>query len=529
MAFIDERFEIDPKPLGGGEKATVYRARYKQTRQMVALKIAKPGFGDEVRKEGELTRAISEGVPNIRRVVMIDRLPSGEMFTAYEFLPRTLEQELNERRSHDLPFSPEECGQLLLPIARALDRIHDEYNQLHLDLKPSNLLMGDDPAGLNGKKLLLADFGSAQPANTTSINVSLQYMTPEQAGGQPCTAASDIYGLALVAYEMLTLERPIVLEGPAASFQVLNKPPRSLKEVRPNLPSRVNRAIMAGLAKKPQQRPNSATALIVPLLDSAPPKVGRRLPLRLVVPLVLLAMVLLGGVAWGLNALPGMATPTVALGLVEGGGVEAGSPNATSAPPATAPVATSGVESGFLPTATLMPGQPSSTPRPTFTPAPLVVESPVPLEPTSLPVTVVPTTAPPTAANNSVLAPTATPPPTAVPTRVPPTRAPAPSLLAPVEDSTFTDQPADFAWQWAGQLGPDDRFDLQVWPEGQNPTGLTWTRDTRFRACVRPRGAPGVWFWRVRVIRINAENVEQQQLAVSSTVRFNWTGTPICP
>ncbi len=149
--------------------------------------------------------------------------------------------------------------------ASALDAAH-ATGMVHRDVKPANLL-------LDGKGTLkVADFGIATLASEAPLTQTGQvvgtaaYFSPEQALGQPATAASDRYALAVVAYELLTGRRPFPGGAPAAQAMAhVDAQPPAPTSVAPGLPDAVDAVLVRGLAKDPSARPDSAAELVAQL------------------------------------------------------------------------------------------------------------------------------------------------------------------------------------------------------------------------------------------------------------------------
>jgi serine/threonine protein kinase len=137
-------------------------------------------------------------------------------------------------------------------IATALQYAH-EHKLVHRDVKPENMLVGEDG------QLLLSDFGLVTFARTTGnqttgdMRGTVAYMAPEQLHGKPRTK-SDQYSLAIVAYEWLCGQRPFSGSfAEIASQHILAAPP-SLKEQVSDLPLAVEQVIFKALAKHPANR-----------------------------------------------------------------------------------------------------------------------------------------------------------------------------------------------------------------------------------------------------------------------------------
>jgi eukaryotic-like serine/threonine-protein kinase len=156
----------------------------------------------------------------------------------------------------------------LREAAVGLDCAHDN-DVVHRDVKPANLLL--DQRG----RLAVGDFGIATVATEASVTQTGQvlgtaaYISPEQARGEPATAASDRYALAVVAFELLTGRRPFDAEHPAAQARahVEASVPRA-SAVEDDLPDRVDRVLAAGMAKDWRKRPVTAGALVEALEDA---------------------------------------------------------------------------------------------------------------------------------------------------------------------------------------------------------------------------------------------------------------------
>jgi serine/threonine-protein kinase len=162
-------------------------------------------------------------------------------------------------------------GQALEWLAQtgiALDRAHSE-GVVHRDVKPANLLLDRDG------NISVSDFGIASTAGVDTLTLpgtvlgTAGYLSPEQARGEPATAASDRYGLGVVAFELLTGRRPF--EGDTAAteaFAHVNAPVPSAETIYPELPDGVDEVLERALAKDPADRPASCSELVRDLRDA---------------------------------------------------------------------------------------------------------------------------------------------------------------------------------------------------------------------------------------------------------------------
>jgi serine/threonine-protein kinase len=170
----------------------------------------------------------------------------------------------------------------LREAAAGLDHAH-AAGIVHRDVKPANLL-------LDGRdRLAVGDFGIARLADDTHMTQTGQllgtaaYLSPEQALGQPATAASDRYALAVVAYELLTGTRPFAGGPPTAQVrQHAEVAPLRASEAAPGLPTAIDRVFARGLAKEPGERPPTAAELVTEIEQALEPAEQRDPTQRLV-------------------------------------------------------------------------------------------------------------------------------------------------------------------------------------------------------------------------------------------------------
>jgi eukaryotic-like serine/threonine-protein kinase len=187
--------------------------------------------------------------------------------------------------------------------AAAIDAAH-RHGIVHRDVKPANLLLNERG------EVRVADFGIASAAGLDSMTLTgtvlgtAGYLSPEQARGERATPASDVYALAIVAYELLSGERPFDRDSPTAEAAAhVNAPVPSIAERCENLPPEIDHVFQRALAKEPARRYGSAREFVAELRDAlersagataviaparAAPAPPRRGTARYLVPLVLL-------------------------------------------------------------------------------------------------------------------------------------------------------------------------------------------------------------------------------------------------
>ncbi|MGH8262298.1 MAG: serine/threonine-protein kinase [Steroidobacteraceae bacterium] len=245
--------------LGRGEFGTVYLAESPRILQPVALKVMQRSPGDERSRISLLKFAQEYRIARaIRDPAVIDVFDYGSTervaFIAMEYFSRG-----SLKSIAGTLVAPVTAADWIRRIADALAVIH-QHGVVHRDLKPANLMVRQDGS------LALVDFGSAKyvDANST-ITISRQvrgtpfYMSPEQAAGDNLDGRSDLYSLGVIAYELLTGDKPY--RGQTV-FEILEQ---HEKAPIPRLPERLAEwqpFIDALLAKAPVDRPATAAAAL---------------------------------------------------------------------------------------------------------------------------------------------------------------------------------------------------------------------------------------------------------------------------
>ena len=152
--------------------------------------------------------------------------------------------------------------------AGALDAAHAR-EIVHRDVKPANLLLD------GADSVHVSDFGIASAAGLDTLTLpgtvlgTAGYLAPEQARGEPATAASDRYALGVVAFELLTGRRPFAADTPVTeAFAHLNADVPSAERIEPSLPPGVDAVLQRALAKSPDERPATSRELVAELRDA---------------------------------------------------------------------------------------------------------------------------------------------------------------------------------------------------------------------------------------------------------------------
>ncbi|MEX2406546.1 MAG: protein kinase, partial [Actinomycetota bacterium] len=164
------------------------------------------------------------------------------------------------------PFDPDRTIALLRPVAAALDAAH-RRGLVHRDVKPANILIATDEGE---EHVYLSDFGLSKHASSRSgltktgtFMGTVDYVAPEQIQGHDVDGRTDGYSLACVLFECLTAKVPFAKDSDVATlFGHIQDPPPRVTHARESLPSEIDEVMAQGMAKNPDDRPQTATALI---------------------------------------------------------------------------------------------------------------------------------------------------------------------------------------------------------------------------------------------------------------------------
>jgi eukaryotic-like serine/threonine-protein kinase len=260
--LIDERYKLRAL-LGSGGMAEVYLAHDEVLGRDVALKLLKDQYAGKEefleRFKREARSAASLSHPHIVPVFDWGESEDGTYYMTMEYLlSGTLKDHILQRGT--LP--PQTVVEVALQIAAALRAAH-KRGIIHRDIKPRNILITDSG------HIKVTDFGIARAAEATTVSDlgdilgSVKYMSPEQAAGERVGAASDLYSLGVVLYEMLTGRVPFEVETPAdVAVEHSGGPPPHPREVNPEVSDGMDALVMRLLAADPNDRYGSAAQLI---------------------------------------------------------------------------------------------------------------------------------------------------------------------------------------------------------------------------------------------------------------------------
>jgi tetratricopeptide (TPR) repeat protein/tRNA A-37 threonylcarbamoyl transferase component Bud32/TolB-like protein len=247
--------------IGQGGMGVVYRAEDTKLKRKVALKFLLPHIlssdEEKTRFVHEAQAAASLHHPNICTIYEINEA-EGQTFISMAYLEG---ESLNELISRG-PLRPTVALRIALQVARGLAAAH-ENGIIHRDIKSSNIMVSDD-----GRATIM-DFGIAKSIHQTHATKhgtklgTIGYMSPEQTRGDRVDHRTDIWSLGVLLYELIAGERPFRGDyDEAVIYSIMNEDPEPLVRIAPDEPPEIWLAVQRAIAKKPDDRYQSAAEMI---------------------------------------------------------------------------------------------------------------------------------------------------------------------------------------------------------------------------------------------------------------------------
>jgi len=256
--LLINRYQIEGR-IGSGGMAEVYRARDLTLERTVAIKLLRedfskdPAFRERFRQEAKAAANLSH--PNLVTVYDFG-FDENQIFIVMEYVPGTDLKTILESRGK---LAIDEALNLIIQACAGIGYAH-RVGLIHCDVKPHNMIVTPD------QRLKVTDFGIARAlASIHSQEVSNvvwgspQYFSPETASGQPPSPASDVYGLGVVLYEMLTGRLPFIASSAAELARMhRSEPPTPPSQLNPLIPPALEQICLKVLSKEPSARYRTA-------------------------------------------------------------------------------------------------------------------------------------------------------------------------------------------------------------------------------------------------------------------------------
>jgi serine/threonine protein kinase len=268
---LDQRYQIVRK-LGEGGMSYVYQALEIGTGRPVAVKILIPKLSrdpasvERLRREATIATRLNHS--NVCPILRLGETPDRLLYLVMPYLEG---EPLSEHETRRGPFPVAEGIPLLVQVCQGLGHAHD-LQIIHRDLKPENVMLVPDPDAPTGFRAVVMDFGLAKERRAgpdvvklTATGIVLgtpEFMSPEQIRGKPLDGRSDVYALAILAFELFTGQLPFT--GKSAQETMIARlrgAPLGLRNVKPDLPAKLEAVITKALAVNPAERYGSMNEL----------------------------------------------------------------------------------------------------------------------------------------------------------------------------------------------------------------------------------------------------------------------------
>ncbi|MDH2388831.1 Stk1 family PASTA domain-containing Ser/Thr kinase [Streptomyces sp. HNM0663] len=258
--LLDGRYRVDERIAVGG-MATVYRAVDTRLDRVLALKVMHPALAADATFVERFIREAKSAArldhPNV--VGVFDQGAEGAyVYLAMEYVAGcTLRDVLRERGA----LQPRAALDILEPVLAALGAAH-RAGFVHRDMKPENVLIGDDG------RVKVADFGLVRAvgsvtSTTGAVLGTVSYLAPEQIEHGTADTRADVYACGVVLYEMLTGAKPYAGDTPAqVLYRHLNEDVPAPSALVPGLAVELDELVASATARHADVRPDDAVALL---------------------------------------------------------------------------------------------------------------------------------------------------------------------------------------------------------------------------------------------------------------------------
>jgi len=252
---INERYETE-EYIGSGSTGIVYKGKDLLINRLVAIKALKAELSQNEKFINSLSMDLKEifNLENEHIIKFYELIKEKDRyFVIMEYFDSvSLDEMLKKGKEFSIDFSIN----LISQVSDALNYC-SRKNIFHKALKPENILITKE------NKIKITDFGFAKAIATAWLTLTgtspthVEYMSPEQAEGEPSDQRTDIYSLGIIAYQLLTGEVPFKREGTSilsVAMKHINSKPELLTIKNPNIPTWLENIVLKCLEKSPNSR-----------------------------------------------------------------------------------------------------------------------------------------------------------------------------------------------------------------------------------------------------------------------------------
>jgi serine/threonine protein kinase len=274
---LDRRYHVVRK-VGEGGMSYVYLAHDVATQERYAIKILSPTLSKDENAMARLRREAALGIrlahPNVCHIVRMGETEEGLIYVVMPYVEGEI---LSDRNYRVQKTSLADAAKFITEIADGLHVAH-KLGIIHRDLKPENIMVCKKQDGI--EYAVVMDFGLAkerkaggelQKLTATGIILGTpEFMSPEQLRGKPLDPRTDIYSLSLMTYEMLTGKLPF--EGKNQQEMMiarLRSDPITARSRRPEIPEAVDKVLLKGMARAPEDRYQTAPEFAMALREAS--------------------------------------------------------------------------------------------------------------------------------------------------------------------------------------------------------------------------------------------------------------------
>lgn len=259
--ILDGRYKIESVVGIGGMAYVLRAADLKNGSRPVAIKVLNEEFN---RDENAVKRFMNESEtismvdsPNIVKIYDV-AISDSLKYIVMEYIDGiTLKDYIDKVGA----LGWKEAVHYVRQILTGLSHAH-EKGIIHRDIKPQNVML------LRDGRVKVTDFGIAKGPSSENLTMTdkaigtVNYISPEQASGNPVDKKSDVYSVGVMLYEMLTGKLPFTAESPVAvAMMQVNDTPANPRSINPQIPVGLEQIVLKAMSKKPEDRFNCAMSM----------------------------------------------------------------------------------------------------------------------------------------------------------------------------------------------------------------------------------------------------------------------------